>query len=42
LLRDLRKELDQIKKPSLDDLIGEKVVPNIDEFGGFTLSQEET
>jgi hypothetical protein len=37
---DLNKELDQIKK-TRDDLIGEKVVPNIDEFGGFTLSPEE-
>jgi hypothetical protein len=37
---DLNKELDQIKK-TRDDLIGEKVVPNIDEFSGFTLSPEE-
>jgi hypothetical protein len=37
---DLNKELDQIKK-TRDDLIGKKVVPNIDEFGGFTLSPEE-
>jgi hypothetical protein len=37
---DLNKELDQIKK-TRDDLIGEKVVPNIDDFGGFTLSPEE-
>jgi hypothetical protein len=37
---DLNKELDQIKK-TRDDLIGEKVVSNIDEFGGFTLSPEE-